>query len=131
MLVKTALAAAFLLSATTAHASCPGPLPLTTPISVAVGQTAHVTPVDQNCDPIPNDANNVISLLQMTGVATWALDSTGPGINITGAAVGSANSVQIQWKDQYTTHPAVKSGFFSVQVVAPPATVTAVGSTSP
>lgn len=133
MICKTALAAAFVLSAATAHASCSGPLPLATPISVAVGQTAHITPVDQDCNAIPNDVNNVISVLNFSGLATWALDPGGPGVNITGVSTGTIPSAQLQWKDQYPAaqHPAVKSGLFTVNIVAPPPTVTALGSTSP
>jgi hypothetical protein len=134
MIVRTALAAALLLSAAPAgmaQAACTSPPPMATPINVPVGATVHVTPIDQNCNPIPNDpVTSKVSLLQATGVMSWALDGTGPGVNITGVAVGSAATVQFQWADQYATHAYVKSPTFTVNVVAPPPAVTAIGSSA-
>jgi hypothetical protein len=115
-----------------AQAACPsaGPPPVAGPLSVGMGAVLHITPIDQNCVPIPNDANNIISLVQVSGLATWALNAAG-GVDVTGVAVGSMPTVQIRWHDQYTTHPNVQSPIFTINVVAPAATVTAVGSTSP
>lgn len=59
MLIRTALAATVSLCAahvSMAQAACTGSLPLANPVTVAVGATVHVTPVDQNCNVIPNDA---------------------------------------------------------------------------
>lgn len=136
MFHKTAIAVGFVLSATgsaMAQAACPGLLPLVATVSVAVGATVHVTPLDQNCSAIPNDLNNVITLLNTSGLATWALDSSGPGLNITGVASGNMSNVKIQWKDQYplSVHPAITSAGFSIFVTAPPPAVTAIGSVSP
>lgn len=131
MLWRTALAATFVLStayAGMAQAACSSPPALATPISLAVGETKTVVPCDQNGADIPNDpVTSKIALLQMTGIASWAVNPSGAGINITGTTTGSAATVQFQWKDQYwPTHAAVNSQSFTVNVVPPAPLVTAI-----
>ncbi len=119
MIYKTALSAAFLLASISAQAACPV---LAANVTVAAGMTAHVTPTDQNCAPIPiNQCTFGVTL--PSAVATWTKDPT--GFVITGVA-NSYAGVRISCSDG--VNPAVPSNAFTVTVTPPPYPVTAVGS---
>lgn len=98
--------------------------PLVNPVSFQVGTSFHLTPVDQNGQPIPIAQ---CTFLQMPPQVTWVKDAT--GFVLSASATTNGPSVQISASDG--VNPAVKSPFFTVTVTPAPYAVTAVGSVSP
>ena len=121
--MKFATLVAFLAFAPAAFAQMP---PLVNPVTVAISATVHITPVDQNGNPIPV-GECVLSTVGVSPplastVATTATDST--GFNFTGVASGSG----FETIKCTSGSASVISAPFAVTV---PWNVTAVGSTSP
>ncbi len=96
------------------------------PITIPVGGTAHITPIDQNNMPIPI-AQCTLGVSLPAPLATWVKDVT--GFVLTAVATGSYAGVKVQWSDG--VNPSVQSIAFTVTVLPPPPAVTAVGTTSP
>lgn len=120
----TAFAGALLLLTSAAQAAPP----LVNPVIVNIGTPVHLTPVDQNNQPIPIAQCSIpISSGINAAYASHIKDAT--GFVITGIAPGTSINVKISCTDG--VNPAVLSSGFSVTVPAPPYAVTAVGSTSP
>jgi hypothetical protein len=97
--------------------------PLVNPVTIPLplGSTAHLTPVDQNGQPIPIGQCSLTSL--PATIATATKDVT--GFVLTSVASGTAVGVRVDCTDG-TTH--VLSPTFSVTVPNPPYAVTAVGT---
>lgn len=122
MKIITAFAGTFLLFSAVSAMAAP---PLVNPVTINVGTPVHLTPIDQDSNPIPIAQCTIVNL--PATIATFAKDST--GVVLTAAAPGSYAGVRIQCSDG--VNPAVQSPAFTVTVPTPPYSVTAVGSTSP
>lgn len=107
------------LGATAAQAAPP----LVNPVTVGIGATVHLTPIDQTNAPIPIGFCTVVNVLP--AMATITYDAT--GANITGIAAGSAPNAMWHCVNGATT---VNSLQFTLTVPAP-WSVTAVGDTLP
>ena len=102
--------------------------PVVAPVSVAIGATQHITPVDQNGNPIAigmcsfvtSSLNGVPALT--SAVATYVTDATGFIFTGVGVGVGAGEIKVVDGNDT----------FFSAQfTVTVPSSITAVGTTSP
>jgi hypothetical protein len=109
--------------------------PLVNPVTVNIGQTFHLTFVDQNGNPLPTGTDapdfaeitaNIFGINPRLpdGTATWVIDADKRGATITGVAFGSG-FVQANVKKGTTT---VSSAQFQIIV---PWTVTALGTVTP
>lgn len=122
-MLKHALAAAFLLVSAAALAQAAPPL--VNPVTLSVGASVHLTPIDQNSVPVPIVQCTLLNLPPAT--ATFVKDAT--GVILTGVAPASNGGVRWQCGDG--VNPAVLSPGFFVTVVPAPYSVTAVGDTMP
>jgi hypothetical protein len=100
-------------------------VPIVNPVNIDYGDTAHLTPIDQDEAPIPIAQCEIIHL--PTYLATWVKGVT--DFVLTAVAPGSYAGVQIEWSDG--VNPAVRSAVFTVTVVPPEPAVTEIGDTSP
>ncbi len=101
------------------------PVPIVDPVSLDYGSTTHITPIDQDSVAIPIAQCELLHLPAY--LATSTKDST--GFTLIAVAPGSYSGVQIEWSDG--VNPSIRSAVFTVTVIPPTATVTAVGDTQP
>jgi hypothetical protein len=119
-LIFTALSS--LAMTAVAHAA----VPVVNPVTVGVGATVHLTPVDQNSAPIPISECTIPVSSFVASIVTVSYDST--GAILTGVAPGTGATGAF-WQCKAPGGSAtVNSATFNITV---PWSVTAVGDTSP
>lgn len=96
------------------------------PVIVNIGTPTHLTPTDQNNNPIPISQCSMSIVSSVDGTVTK--DAT--GFVITALRPFNYTNMTVSCKDQWGS-PAVVSAPFTITASAPPYPVTAVNTTSP
>jgi hypothetical protein len=99
-------------------------VPIVNPVTIAVGATVHLTPIDQNSVPIPISECTIQAFV--ASIVTVSYDST--GAILTGVAPGAGASGAYWLCKAPGGSATVNSATFTITV---PWSVTAVGDTSP